>query len=241
MKQAYNFTWQSARMVLAVSILIFFCTAIFLLSAHYAFTEEWQVSDVPGLLVTEVAPEVRPSTPSASERSVRQRRDRDAFFAEQIQGKRNVTIISASDSDFLASMSDPASTDLISDVTFYFHVSNPTNDKLSLLTIPTGIREGTLNYIRIEGATGYKWRDGQLVIAYVSLPPGGSATVSVTGLPLISVEPVTIVISPTVRSEDGVLLAKNVSSHHIIAGKRPDIVANFHMGTVKAASLPVSQ
>ena len=118
--------------------------------------------------------------------------------------------------------------DSISEVTFDLSVSNPTDKALSLLTIPTGIKQGTLNYIRVTGATGYEWQNGELVIEYVSLPPHGSAIVTVTGLPLISTDDVVIDIAPKVKDKDGVVIAQDKPLQKIVAGKHADLVAGFH-------------
>ncbi|QQR65360.1 hypothetical protein IPH92_02140 [Candidatus Kaiserbacteria bacterium] len=90
----------------------------------------------------------------------------------------------------------------ISDIKIYFYVSN-NSQRFDRFTINTGIQKGTLNYIRIEGATGYKWENDELVIAYVPLSAGDSTVVTVTALPLISEKPLEIKVSPVVKNREG--------------------------------------
>ncbi len=217
--------YSPAALVPLISACIFF-GFLFLLSTRQAFTEETQASVQTNFTF---APQEQISNFSTESLLGFQKDTRwvERYFADRTGGQSAVSVDEIADD--AATPINATSSDLISDVAFYFSVSNPTRNPLSLLTIPTGIKQGTLHYIRIEGATGYTWENGELVIAYVSLPPGGSTIVTVTGLPLISEHPITLDIAPKIRLSDGQIIAQNALTHRIIPGKRADIVRSFQM------------
>ena len=100
--------------------------------------------------------------------------------------------------------------DRISDIKIHFYVHNDSNDR-ELVTINTGIKKGLLKYIRLEGATGYRWENDELVIAYIPLSPQGSAVVTLTAMPLISNEAVQIQTTPKVINENGQVVSQGAA------------------------------
>jgi hypothetical protein len=157
------------------------------------------------------------------------RAKRDSYFAKQINSQ--ISQIGISVSSVFADDLDPTvstSPDSIGDIQFYIRITNATANNVPLLSIPTGIREGTLNYVRVEGATGYRWINGELVLQYVSLLPDASTVVTVTGLPLISSDSVQIALSPSIRNQDGTVLAQAPASPKQIVGKLLSLNGQFH-------------
>ena len=100
--------------------------------------------------------------------------------------------------------------DRISDIKIYFYVHNDSDNK-ERLTVNTGIKKGTLKYIRLKGATGYRWEDDELVIAYVPLAAQKSTTVTLTAIPLISHKPVPIQVKPVIRNKKGNVVGRGNS------------------------------
>ena len=145
------------------------------------------------------------------------RTKRDAFFAKHQNTQNGISV-----STVFADEVDPSvstSPDSIDEIEIYIQVTNTSAQNMPQLSVPTGIRKGTLTYVRVEGVTGYEWIDGELVLQYVSLAPGASVVLSVTGLPVISPDPVSISLQPAVLDQSSRLLVRGVANHREIAGK----------------------
>jgi hypothetical protein len=99
--------------------------------------------------------------------------------------------------------------DRISDIKLYYYVTN-NSDVRDRMTINTGIQKDVLKYLRVEGATGYRWENNELVIAYVPLAAGKSSLVTITAIPTISHEPISIETAPVLKDRSGQLIQQGV-------------------------------
>ncbi len=126
----------------------------------------------------------------------------------------------------------------ISDIKIYFHVYNPLRER-ALLTLNTGIRKGLLTYIRVEGSTGYKWEDDELVIAYIPLPAGSSGLVTLTATPLISGKSLKIQVTPVLKNEGGPIISIGTAETAFVRAKSPSLLKNFEMSISKHATSSV--
>lgn len=122
--------------------------------------------------------------------------------------------------------------DLISDVRFYINVSNNTDKNLKLLQVHTGIQKDLLKNIRVEGVTGYTWIDDELVLSYLSLYPGTSDIITITGTPTISETSSVITVNPVVKDEFNKNISSGQSVQKSISGKKFDS-KNSSMTNVK--------
>ncbi len=163
------------------------------------------------------------------------------FISEFAESK--LAVLSDIDTGFSDSGSVPDKTSSqVSDIKIYFHVYNPLRER-ALLTLNTGIRKGLLSYIRIEGATGYRWEADELVIAYVPLPAGSSGLVTLTATPLISGEPLKIQVNLVLKNEGNATVAVGAVETAFVRAKSPDVLKNFGISRSKdsAAETPAAE
>ena len=113
----------------------------------------------------------------------------------------------------------------------------------ALLTLNTGIHKAQLSYIRIEGATGYRWEDEELVIAYIPLTAGSSGLVTLTATPLISGEPLKIQVNPVLKNEGNATVAVGKVETAFVRAKSPNVLKNFGINRSKhpAAGTPAAE
>lgn len=97
--------------------------------------------------------------------------------------------------------------DRISDIKIYFYIKN-NSDQRERLTVNTGIKRGTLKNIRIEEATGYRWENDELVIAYIPLEAESASVVSLTAIPTVTHKPVEISVNPTLKNRNGEVVSQ---------------------------------
>ncbi|OGG50388.1 hypothetical protein A2704_05630 [Candidatus Kaiserbacteria bacterium RIFCSPHIGHO2_01_FULL_54_36b] len=127
--------------------------------------------------------------------------------------------------------SDLASEEIF-DIKIYFHVFNPSQQK-ARLTLNTGIKRGILHDIKIEGATGYRWENDELVIAYIPLLSKGSAIVSLTALPLHSTESLDVTVTPVLKDKSGSVLSSAPSEKASIKPKSTEALSKLSRGAIK--------
>jgi|SRR3989338_2153075 len=131
-----------------------------------------------------------------------------------------------------------ASSNFISDIRIYFLVS--TEQAQNRLTLHTGIQDESVNFVRVEGATGYKWENGELVIAYISLPENGSTMVTVTVLPLISERKVKITVAPELEDKSGNVIAKGTAESKYVRAKLLSAIKGMGMSITKESDMESS-
>ena len=170
--------------------------------------------------------------------------ERDRYFSERVGDRTGLHVDAAFADDI-----DPRfalRSDSIEEIKSYIVVTNNTSQNRMLLSVATGIQEGTLVDVRVEGATGYAWLDGELVLQYVSLLPGASTLITITGLPIISRDPVILTLAPQLRDEDSILTERMNRTEKHLVGKRSDLVeqfrtTNFQREIEAASSTPASE
>ena len=169
----------------------------------------------------------RTSTRATDEQAARSFASRDDHHGINVQVLRDQDLNS----------SDTSSPDSISEMSFKIYIANNTKKNMPLMKIRTGIKEGTLNYIRVEGATGYTFENSELVLAYVSLRPGESTIVTVTGIPLISADDISFDITPTVRDRSGTSVGTAPTVRERIAGKTFTLSNRFRTSVRRSANI----
>ncbi len=145
--------------------------------------------------------------------------DVEKMFVGKNIGK-GPAVVSHVDTGFV---NDEDAANTISDVKIYFYVTNGSAQN-NRLTLYTGIRKGTLSYLRIEGATGYRWEDGELVVAYISLPPNGATIVTITALPFLSNEALNLNLAPVLKNKAGSVIARGAAESKTLMGKSAGLV-----------------
>lgn len=119
--------------------------------------------------------------------------------------------------------------DEISDINIHFYVTNPFLEDMRM-TLNTGIKKGVLTDIHINGATGYRWDDNELVIAYIPLQPQGSTLVTLTAMPIISNKKIDIEISPVLKNKFGDVISTGSVESRSILPKTKTSTARFLKG-----------
>ena len=127
----------------------------------------------------------------------------------------------------------------ISDIKIYFYITNDSQQR-SLLTLNTGIRKESVNYLRIKGATGYRWENDELVLGDISLPPNGVSMVTITGRPLISDKKQQFDITPIFKDENGSVIASGTLNSKSVKPKSTNFVKGFGMSFSQAETTPVN-
>ena len=147
--------------------------------------------------------DIASTTPRGQSKKLLERSEIEEFFLAKHPDKTSIhSFIDSGEVGDINALSNE-----VFDIKIHFFVSS-TLPASNRLTLRTGIAEGLLTYLRLEGATGYYWDNGELVIAYVSIPEGGSEIVTLTALPVISGKKTKISTAPVLLDKEGNEIAK---------------------------------
>ena len=223
--QSFAISITRRRVLLISAAILLLATIVYSSYALVSAQESQEESaDVPALTLpsAEEPEKTAIRRPLVDWSSIHEKRDR---YFEDRTGEVGVQVdgVFADDIDPQAALVSNS----IDEVQIYFKVSNSTDQHLTLLSIPTEIQQGTLTNIRVEGATGYSWIHGELVIQYVSLLPNTSIIVTVTGLPVVSSDAVTLSLSPEIRKGDVLISKKSSRINKQIEAKTSALLEQF--------------